>query len=69
MARTAEFVRSDELMAIGRAISPCFDQPLGVTNSFTQPMQRPSTVEEMIARQNVAKRFDADAVDTGGTAW
>ena len=67
MTRTAEYVRSVmNSQQSGAGHITYFDQPLGVTNSFTTPLQRPSTVEEMIARQDVAKRFGLpNAVDTG----
>ena len=67
MARTAEYLRSVmNSQQSGAGHITYFDQPLGVTNSFTQPMQRPSTVEEMMARQEVAKRFGLpNAVDSG----
>jgi hypothetical protein len=70
MARTAEFVRSVmNSQQSGAGHITYFDQPLGVTNSLTTPLQRPSTVEEMIARQNVAKEFGLpNAVDTGSGA-
>ena len=68
MTRTAEFLRSVmNSQQSGAGHITYFDQPLGVTNALHVPLDRPSTVEEMIARQNVAKQFGLpNAVDTGG---
>ena len=67
MTRTAEFVRSImNSQQSGAGHITYLDQPLGVTNAFNVGLDRPSTVEEMIARNEVAKRFGLpNAVDTG----
>jgi hypothetical protein len=68
MARTAEYVRSVmNSQQSGAGNITYFDPSLGVTNAVHVPLNRPATVEEMIAHQAVAKQFGLPhATDTGG---
>ena len=67
MARTGEFLRSImNSQQSGAGNITYLDQSLGVQNAFHVPLDRPATVEEMIAHNDVAKRFGLPhATDAG----
>jgi hypothetical protein len=67
MVRTAEYMRSVmNSQQSGAGNITHFDQPLGVQNAYHVNLDRPATVEEMIAHNNVAKQFGLPhATDSG----